>query len=1064
MIINRKAIRILTFIIATFYLSTNAQDSHIKYRINDDGYSFSINPLWDNTKKAIRMDHRSNNDLVFYDESFNRGIRRGNNILATGDIPRFALLKHLYQDKLDPDMIKMGDGMIAIIIGEQQHWLHLQKKIQVNFYPASTQYSITLDAHPEIKIQLLISVAKEWGAVAKLTITNTGGQQVKLNALMQFGGIMACRRTVNADYFSPVEKFDYTNNELQLKNEVAAISSKVIPEEISFTQLPSGTSAIENRNAKFLKDLILEASASETIYYIFNHSQQQRGEISKITPAMAESLIQECKEYYEAILNAYSISTPDKILNTGFSTAVLNFDNIYAPPAWMEGVHWWAAYWANNYQISAATSLGQTDRSKKALQFFNSKKYGPSPAMMLSGNPFVDSLRQGWEDGLPYYLFQLVQYYHHTGDAEFIKSIWAPIVNSIDKFYKLRDPDGNGLLNWHMGANAFMYQADNLGLPGDAASPSLIMAGMIDELSVIAKQLGYSKEEAAYKNFAKKIYQSLQKVLWNKKTGTFYSHKDLQQISHAPHYYTDFVFPALYTNLSNIYSWQSLSALYQTLWVKNYKGEKNLMKVGDLQPSLFGNDNVMPVQMAEAARAYFKLGDVEKGIKLLSSVALAGTIFTEAPGNFPERLSNEGKGEANYLFGNPIGAFIQTTVTGLFGIELVDNGKTMYWHPAFPENWNNAEIKLPYAKSFFKQTKSDELTEAVYKIEHDKLRTLLFSLFVNPSVIKNISCNGREIKYKLIPGIGKIQIEMNAPEAMSHEIKINYKPVETEVEGPIELKSGAKAKWVFGSAIDSLYDPQKNLKTFKVDKNSLTGNVDQNSKGHRLFFVKLKNISVLFPVEFSATQNVVAEKKQLIKPGANVKSTLIDISKYLTTDTVYSTTEWRFGNVVFDKPYFSEIDSASLPVLKEFGIVTPPIKMAMIKLGLSDSYTRETIKTRFPSRLTIPVNKKGQQLSLLMMNEIESRLTGATIGRLSLTYADGTVTQIPLTIGKNVDALSRFFATELLPVRMKFTDYIKIYNLPINGDKVLKSFTIKIDAADMQIGVMGVKVLGQQKH
>ena len=73
-------------------IDVSAQDSHIKYRVNDKGYSFSINPQWDNTKKALRMDHRSNNDFVLYDESFNRGIRRGYNILATGDKPRFVKL------------------------------------------------------------------------------------------------------------------------------------------------------------------------------------------------------------------------------------------------------------------------------------------------------------------------------------------------------------------------------------------------------------------------------------------------------------------------------------------------------------------------------------------------------------------------------------------------------------------------------------------------------------------------------------------------------------------------------------------------------------------------------------------------------------------------------------------------------------------------------------------------------------------------------------------------------------------------------------------------------------
>lgn len=1056
-----KIVKINILILTTFVCRIYAQNNHIKYRVNDDGYSYSINKQWDNTKKALRMDHRSNKDSVFYDEFFNRGIRRGNNILVTGDKPRFALLKHLYQDKLSPDMIKMGDGMIAIIVGKEQEWLHLQKNAQVNFYPCNTEYSIALDSHPEIKVQLVISLAKDWGAVIKLTITNTGVQQMKLNAVLLFGGISVCGRTFSAAYFSPDEKNDYSNNVLKKVNDTINISSKNIQEKLSIVQMPLGSAAIENGQAKFSQDIILEPSRSKIIYYVLDNSGQQSGEINKADSNVAENLINESKHYYESILNTYTIYTPDKILNAGFKTAILNFDNIYQEPAWLEGVHWWASYWANNYQISAAISLGQLSRAKKALEFFNSAKYGPSPAMMLSGTPFVDSLRQGWEDGLPYYLFQLIQYYNHTGDTLMIKQLWPALVNSIHKFFQLRDPDGNGLLNWHMGANAFMYQADHLGMPGDAASPSLIVAGMMDKLSAIAKQLGYNKEEIIYKSLSCKMYESLNKILWNKCEGTFYSHKDLQQIYHAPHYYTDFVFPALYTNLSKINCWQSLDNLYETLWTKNYKGERNLMRVGDLKPSIFGNDNVMPVQMAEAARAYFKSGDGEKGIKLLSSVALAGTIFTEAPGNFPERMNDEGKGEANYLFGNPIGAFIQTTVNGLFGIELADKGKQMNWHPAFPEDWNSAEINLPYVKADFKQKNANGLTEAVYRIEHDKSRTLLFSLLINPAVIKNIFCNGKEIKYKVIPGIEKMQVVVDAAEAMNHEITVNYKSVEIRVEGQKQFHPDAKAKWIFNNDIDSLYDPQQNFRNFTFDKRSVTAVVNNNSSGHHSFFVKLKNISVLFPVSFNLKKNFHETQIPNIIPKTKLSTALVDITKYFNTDTVYAFTEWRNSNVIFDADYFSSIDTASKIVLKEFGVNAPPINMAMITFGLSDAYTRVTGKTRFPASLTIPVNKNGQQLSLLFMNEMETRLTGATIGQLTLTYNDGAVTQIPLIVGKNIDALSGFFANELVPVKMKFTDYAKIYTTPINTNKVLKSFTISIDAADMEIGLMGVKLYRQ---
>ena len=90
---------------------------------------------------------------------------------------------------------------------------------------------------------------------------------------------------------------------------------------------------------------------------------------------------------------------------------------------------------------------------------------------------------------------------------------------------------------------------------------------------------------------------------------------------------------------------------------------------------------------------------------------------------------------------------------------------------------------------------------------------------------------------------------------------------------------------------------------------------------------------------------------------------------------------------------------------------------------------------------------------------METRLTQAKVGALTLNYYDGSESVIPLVVGKNVDALSKYFATELKHVRMKYTDYAKIYDIPANGRKKLKSFTIKLDAADFEFGLMAANIL-----
>lgn len=1130
-----------------------AQDKLLKYQINKNGYSISIRPEWDNTIKMPRMSHRSDVDSVIYDENFNRGIRRGNTILVTGDRPRFAIMNNLKQDKLDPDLMKLGDGMIRIKIDGQEEWLHLQKNISVVFNPGSTEYTCTLSSFPGLKIYLLVSQAKDWGAVIKLTCTNISNQTIQLNAGLLYGGIRNCGRTMSASYFSPNAKEDLSNNRLDTIKNATQISSADTPDKIIIYQIPGNSPVINGHKVLYSQELIIKAAESKDIYFVVDKSLEKYSRYNKMTLTDADGLIEESKNYYENILQAYSISTPNKTLDAGFKTAVLNFDNIYAENAWLEGVHWWSAYWTNNYQISAAISLGQVAKAKKALNFFNSTEYGPSPAFMLSGKPTVDT----WTDGLPYYLHQLIQYYNYTGDIDLLKKIWPKLAISIRKFWELRDPDKNGLPNWHLGANIFMYQADHLEMPGDAASPSLIMAGLMDKMSVIAKKIGEDDDANKWKSLSDKMYVNLNKILWDSQNGTFYNHKDLQNIYHSVHYYTDLVFPTLYTSLPNLIGWQSLEYLYQKLWINNYKGEKSLMRVGDFKPSIFGNDNVMPVQMSEAARAYFKEGDFDKGIRLMESVALAGTTFTEAPGNFPERMSDDGKGEANYLFGNPIGSFIYTTINGLFGIGLSDNGKKLEWAPSFPVNWDHANLRLPYAKIDFKKYTKASNIYLEYKVVHDKQRELKFTLLVEPCVIKSIYCNGEKVNYSISSGLEKMKVVFIGNEALSHEISIQYKPIKIKLTGKNIFYANAKVQWEGNFDIDSLYDPQHVFKNVAILKKSIKAEINGNSTGCHSVFVKLKNMPVIYPLYFEinkihckeATYDVTTKKILLnltsFTPAlANKKTTLninlleytksivlrkdsyssnalvelpgvkmlpdgvyeiqyslisegkkvqgdtefihvkganevskaemllkkkthtinIDISKYYNTDTIFAFTEWRYANIILDSNYFSTISSASKNIFNDFKLSKNRLNIAMVNYGKSDSYTCVTLKSRFPENLTFPINEKSLMVSLLFVNEIQPRLTFSNVGELVLTYIDGETQIVPLIVGKNVDALPKIFATELIPIKMNNTDCAKIYTIPANPYKILQSLTVKLNAADIEIGIMGVNVISSRNN
>ena len=136
----------------------------------------------------------------------------------------------------------------------------------------------------------------------------------------------------------------------------------------------------------------------------------------------------------------------------------------------------------------------------------------------------------------------------------------------------------------------------------------------------------------------------------------------------------------------------------------------------------------------------------------------------------------------------------------------------------------------------------------------------------------------------------------------------------------------------------------------------------------------------------------------------------------------------------------------------------------MINNGISDAYTTETKSNGMPGHIEIPVNRKVQGLSFLWVTETQSRNTGINAGSLKLNYSDGEIKEIPLIVGKNLDASWKYFANESEPVFLHGEDYAKIYSIRCNQEKELKSFSISLIASDVQIGILGVNMILPEKE
>ena len=666
---------------------------------------------------------------------------------------------------------------------------------------------------------------------------------------------------------------------------------------------------------------------------------------------------------------------------------------VYALGPWLEGAHWWSAPWTNLFQVSAAIALGQYERAGTALRYFASRGFG---VVKASGNC------DPGHDGLLYYILALTHYVDATGDLALARQVWPAFTRALDALLAARRGQGLGLLDWRLHCNPFLYQADHLGLPGEAASPSLMAAGMLERLAGLARQLGSEEQAELWEARAQLIDDGLRTRLWDEPGGYFYSHIDLQGLVHHAHYYTDLCYPALYTSLPHKYCRKSLDHLRQSLVYEAFPDELDgkgvlEMRVGDYKPTIFGNDNVMPTQTCEAARAFFRLGDRVTATRLLEGVALAGTVHTEAPGNFPEHMSFLGKGEANYLFGNPIASYANAVVDGLFGAVLTDGGSVLRWQPGFPGDWDHAHLRLPDMQLDYHQETAPGSIRRVYRVR-GKAHQLILRLPLAEELVREIKANGIPVTVTW-DEFGLTCEAAPAPDGNTTvEVRLAHLP--------------------------------------EIAENHLYGQLPTSQAW-----------------EDSASARVMAAfSSQPAEP--------LDLSPYYDATSLHVTSAWR--NLELSPALAGLRDSTGMiqTVGGSFSVPDAGASLALVEYGRSDPVTRQTLRSQRRDRLLIPVDRRIKALILLYANEVESRHTGMRVGELLLTYQPGKPDIIPLVVGETLDTFWSHFARQTIPVRLgDSNDFLNVLWLEADSSRILSGVEISIDAPDAVLGLIGMNVI-----
>ena len=229
----------------------DAYERLYKYKFLNDGVGITTVKGRDS---ILRSGHDCNAQYVSSIKRFNRGGKRDKTIMVTGDLPCFALMRTYPQSTLNPDIFKLGDGRLKIIMNSKTFWLDSLRDIVTEFHPGITKYTIKLPRVKELGFTLTVFHAGDWGIAAKLEMSNTGGKREKVSAEWIYGGLRKCGRTFEAGYFYDDEKSEL-GNKIELIGGKVILSDTSIVDHVGLITIPEVKPVLLNNRASFLGSL-----------------------------------------------------------------------------------------------------------------------------------------------------------------------------------------------------------------------------------------------------------------------------------------------------------------------------------------------------------------------------------------------------------------------------------------------------------------------------------------------------------------------------------------------------------------------------------------------------------------------------------------------------------------------------------------------------------------------------------------------------------------------------------------------------------------------------------------
>jgi hypothetical protein len=833
-----------------------------------------------------------------------------------------------------------------------------------------------------------------------------------------------------------------------------------------------------------------------------------------------------------ALAGRVQVATPDSYLNTLGGALAVAADAIWEAPSYLHGAVAWRIRlngWRGPY---AADPLGWHDRATQhfgayAQSQLTSPAIGPvvpDTALHLarqleklgttvfssgyiSRSPGGDFRPHHYDMNLVY-VDALLRHLRWTGNLTEAQALWPTLQRHLAWEKRNFDPDGDGLYD----AYAAIWASDALQYGGGAVTHTSAYNYLANKQAAELATLLH-EDATPYQQEAARIRASLNQRLWLPTLGWYAEYQDalgLKALHPAAGLWT--IYHALDSEVPDAF--QAYQALrYVDAELPHIPVRATglpdagyyLLSTTSWQPYDWSLNNVVLAENLHATLANWQAGRREEGFLLWKSALLESMYLGASPGNFQQiSFYDANRGELYRDFADPIGVAARSLVEGLFGIQPDALHDTLRVRPGLPATWDSARLVVPDMAFQFRRQGQRE----VYALAPRFAKALALKLQV-PALadhIEAVTVNGQPTAWHNLPdAVGRPMIEITSAPMARYVVEIRWQgqaPHTTEPE--LTAAPGGSFTRQFAPArVEQVRDPQQVLRQLQLAGTSLTAQV-AGQLGSRTTFAQLRQGELTWwePVNLRVQRASLAttalatptqwEPVDLV-PYYNDLVTRIFQNRYLSprapTATLALPTQgignWCYPltQATLDDSGLRRLAGAQNQVQLPTGVPlrTPSAAGAKNILFVSqwDNYPHQT---------TLPLRGQAARAVLLMAGSTSAMQSQFVNGEVTVTYADGTTTTLPLRnpdtwwpieqdyvedgyafrlgapkpyrvhlktglITRNFD---RYTAIKGYSTRAIDGGAATVLEMPLNPKKKLKSLTVRALANDVVIGLMSV--------